>query len=259
MKRCALAVIVTMALIVSASGLSGCSGGTTSITTAPAEHVITVTATSEVKVVPDMARIGVTITTQGTTAEETQAHNVEDVNAVLAALREAGVADESVQTAYADQYPVYGETDAFQQEGGSDGGDDAVDLGDSNIAGYEMTTRLQVSDLAIDQVGSIIETCVTAGATGTDGPEYYSSDYDASYQGALQAAMDDAHVEAEALAKAGGMTLGNVTNVTEGYQDTNYRYLSDDTLTEASPADAMNISPGQVSISATLTVSYAIR
>lgn len=244
--------------MVVASGLSGCSSGTTSITTAPAEHVITVTATSETKIVPDKARIGVTVTTQGITAEEVQARNAEDVNAVLAALHDAGVADESVQTAYADQYPIYGEADPLQQGEGSDGGTDAVELGDSSIAGYEMTTRLQVSDLAIDQVGSIMETSVAAGATGTDGPEYYSSDYDASYQEALQAAMEDARGKAEALAKAGGVKLGDVTNVTEDYQDTGYRYLSDDTATEAASADAMNISPGQVSISATLTVSYAI-
>ena len=258
MKRFFLAVAATATLMVVASGLSSCSSGTTSITAAPAEHVLTVTATSEVKVVPDIARIGVTVTTQGATAKEVQSRNAEDVNAVLAALREAGVADESVQTAYADQYPIYDGADPLQQGEGSDDGTDAVELGDSSIAGYEMTTRLQVSDLAIDQVGSIMETCVAAGATGTDGPEYYSGDYDSSYQEALEAAMDDAHAKAEVLAKAGGVKLGDVTNVTEGYQDTGYRYLSDDTTTDVASADAMNISPGQVSISATLTVSYAI-
>lgn len=258
MKRFALVLAVTVTLMVVVSGLSSCSSGTTSITTAPAEHVITVTATSETKVVPDMARIGVTVTTQGATAEEAQSRNAEDVNAVLAALHEAGVADESVQTAYADQYPIYDEADPLQQGEGSDDGADTAELGDSSIAGYEMTTRLQISDLAIDQVGSIMETCVSAGATGTDGPEYYSSGYDASYQEALQEAMDDAHAKAEALAKASGVKLGDVTNVTEGYQDTSYRYLSDDTMADAASADAMSISPGQVSIPAMLTVSYAI-
>lgn len=250
MNRCARAM-VTLGLTAVMLMLVGCSGGSTTITTAPSEHVVTVTAQREVKVVPDVARIGVSVTTQGATAEDVQSDNTEKVRAVVAALHDAGVADGSIQTTSADQYPLYDEV--------SGGGENGIGNVSSARAAYEMTTRIEVSGLAIDQVGAVMQACVEAGATGTDGPEYYSSDYDTAYQEALNAALDDARAKAEFLAKASKVTLGSVTNVTEGYQDTSYRASSDEAMVQTAPIDsASELVPGEVSVEAVVTVSYAI-
>lgn len=230
-----------------AAALVGCGSNAAGTTVISADNIaaaptVTVTANSEVKTKPDKARIGVSVTTQGETATGVQNENAELVNKVLGALSTMGVPDKSVQTADTWLSPSYD-----------------YDSDIPSIEGYEMTTRLSVSDLDIDKVGDVLQACVAAGANGTDGIQYYASDYDAKYQEALATAVDEARVKAEALAKAGNVKLGGVYAMTEGYQNTTYRYAKEGATATASSEDvAMGIMPGEVSVEASVTVSFEI-
>lgn len=84
--------------------------------------------------------------------------------------------------------------------------------------GYEMTTRLTVSNIPIDKAGTIISESVAAGVNGIDSVSYFSSNYDASYQEALKGAMAVAKAKADALAEASGKSIVGVAHVEEfGY------------------------------------------
>ena len=138
--------------------------------------------------------------------------------------------------------------------------DDEATDDSTNIVGYEMTTNLSVKDLDIDQVGEVLQACVAAGANNTDGIQYYSSEYDAKYTEVLAAAVEAARAKAEVLANASGTKLGTVYSVTEGYQNTAYRY--DNGLAgaamEAASNEALKVSPGEIEVSASVTVAYEI-
>ncbi len=54
------------------------------------------------------------------------------------------------------------------------------------ITGYEMTTRLTVSDIPIENAGTIMSQSVAAGVNGIDSVSYFASSYDESYQEALR-------------------------------------------------------------------------
>lgn len=248
--------------------LSGCAAGerTVVVSDAAAAPTITVSAESAIQVVPDKAEIGVAVTTQAATAAETQEQNEADVNAVIEALKEQGVAETSIQTSYTNLNPRYDystpvyygaamEDVSTEDAETFEGAEDSEDS--TNIVGYEMTTRLAVSDLDIDQVGAVLQACVAAGANNTDGIQYYSSEYDAKYEEALAAAVEAAHAKAEVLAKASGVQLGAVYSVTEGYQNRAVRY--DNTYAmEAASDGAMKVMPGEVDVSASVTVAYEI-
>ena len=235
--------------------LSAC-GGTA--TMAQQEHVITVNASAQVKVAPDKASFSVEILTQGTTPEEASAANAAPVNAVIDALELAGVAEEDIQTTYTDLSPVYG----MAEEPVSDGmAATVVYTGGNEIAGYQMRTSIEVSGVEIDAVSTLMDTCITAGATGVDGPRYYVSSYDEAYNEALTQAIAASREKAQVMAAAAGVTLGPVVNITEGYQYTGYRYASNEAAVMADEAGgmaSMKIAPGQVDIEAQVTVSYAI-
>ena len=62
-----------------------------------------------------------------------------------------------------------------------------------------MTTNLTVSDIPIDNAGTIITKSVAAGVNGINSVSYFSSSYDASYQEALKGAMAVAQAKAQAL------------------------------------------------------------
>lgn len=212
-----------------------------------ASHTITVTATSEVKVVPDMASFGVTINTTGDEAQEAQRANDELVNAVVDRLKAGGVPAESIQTTYTWVNPNW----TYDEE-----------TGEERVVDYEAYTHLQVSDVTIDDAAQLMRAVVDAGATGIDGISYYSSDYDKAYEEALAAAVEASRPKAEAIAQASGVELGSIIGVTEGYQDTSVRYVAEaeEAAMDAGGGefDAAKIEPGQVAIEASVTVSYAI-
>lgn len=251
--RAAKTLGVATLIAITAFALMGCSltGGSSQ----SSEKGITVTASSETKIVPDKARISVSVLNEAKDAERCQNENAESVNAVIAALKALDVTEESIQTRYSDLSPRYGSRASS---------DDEEEYEDWVITGYEMTTMLTVSDLDIDNVGTIIQACVAAGANETNGVEYYVSDYDEAYNEALANALETARVKAECIASNAGVGLGKVIDVVEGYQDTSYRYAvsNKDYAVEEAAADAggvaMETMPGQVNISAEVTVTFAI-
>lgn len=229
-----------------AFSLAGCAGNA-----AGSPGGITVTASSDASVVPDKARINVSVVTEGKTAEACQNDNAKDVNAVIEALGTLGVEETSIQTANTNLWPRYGDASSDQD-------------GEPAIVGYEMTTTLRVSDLDIENVAATIQACVAAGANQADGIGFYASSYDEAYQQAMEAALETAHAKAEGIAKASGVNLGPVVQVTEGYQDTSARYANgfdEYAMAEdaASAGGAAKTMPGEIAITAEVTVTYAIR
>lgn len=256
----AFMLVCTLALVGcasnAASGKVVTSDGTQSTQTATPN--ITVTANSEVKVVPDKAQIGVAVTTQAATAQDTQERNAADVNAVTEALAALGIAETSIQTTDTWLRPRYDYNNPIVYDEIAEDMDGATANTATNIVGYEMTTRLSISDLDIEQVGAVLEACVAAGATNSDGIQYYSSAYDEKYAEALAAAVEAAHTKAEVLANAAGVRLGGVASITEGYQNTAVRY--DTGMLEAATAadSTMKVMPGEVDVTASVTVAYEI-
>lgn len=240
-------ILAALCASVMAFVLAGCAGTAAGTTNAG----ITVSASSEMKVVPDKARISVSVVTEGKTAEDCQDENAKSVNAVIEALGKLEVADESIQTINTWLSPRYGSS--------SDKDDDY------KITGYEMTTTLRVSDLDIANVGATMQSCISAGANEVYGMEYYASNYDEAYQQALEDALEVAHGKAQGLADAAGVSLGTVVDVSEGYQDTSARYVEEMADMDTAMGSAGNTEsaaktmPGQTTIRAELTVTYAIR
>src|SRR5436189_19714 len=75
-------------------------------------------------------------------------------------------------------------------------------------------TVTTVPDVATVSVG-VLDAAAAAGANTLDGPMLERSDTDALYREALGKALRDARAKAEALAKAGGFSVGRVVNVSE--------------------------------------------
>lgn len=253
-----MAVVCALCAAAMAIALAGCGGGSASGEQAKG---ITVSASSELKVVPDKARIRLSVITEAKTAEECQSKNAEATNAVIEACKALGIEETSIQTSYSNLFPRYGSVTS--DKAASDKANTSTTT-DWTITGYEMTTSFTVSDLEIDNVGAAVQACVAAGANQAGGVEYYVSDYDAKYNEALAKALETAKSKAESIANATGSRVGKVVNVVEGYQDTSLRYATseanDAEMLEANgAADAVaKTMPGQVDVSAEVTVTYAI-
>lgn len=225
-------------------GRTESAGAVTAVATDAA--VLTVSATSEIKGEPDMAKLTLAIETSDVTVADAQKQNAEETDRVLAALSEQGIEESSIQTSGYSVYPWYD------------------DYGESIIS-YRVETTLTVSDVPISNVSSVLTVCGEAGITDVWDIQYFFSGYDEAYEQALQQAVAAAEEKAQVLAEFAGKSLAGVTEITEGYQDLSLRYTSDNGMAKYAATEEMDaggdatIMPGEVTVRAEVTVTYAMK
>jgi len=195
--------------------------------TATDTKTISVTGNGSIETVPDRATFSFTVTTNADTAKAALAKNGATADAVAAALQGA-----KIQT-----------SDVMLQPRMNDDG--------TAVLGYTASTTVTAeSELA--KAGPLVDAAVDAGATGVSGPSWSRSDYEALYRQALQSAVADAKAKAQALADAGGLTLGSVTSMTEGggvVQPLPYAAAATDGVAK--------LEPGTQTVDASVTVTFA--
>lgn len=243
-----------IAAMVSAAALTGCGAAgtqTIQVQTENSQDQIVVTGKDEVSVTPDMAEMVFQVRTQAATAQECQQKNGEDLNAAIEVLKGLGVEESSMQTSAYGMNPIYDWNSSTQE-----------------ITGYEMNTSLTVSDVPIDQAGEIISQAVAAGVNSLDSVNYFCSSYDVSYQEALTKAVAMAQTKAQALAEAGGRTLGGVVNIEEYGYNPYQRYaegaarnmaVEETAAASMDAVAAMGVMPGEVQVEAQVTVTFSLQ
>ena len=164
----------------------------------PPERRVVVVGDGSVTLVPDHARIRSGVTTRGKTAKEATDANSKAMAAVMAALVNAGVAQQDIQTARFTVQPVY-VTQQNQQK----------------LSGFAVSNQLSVTIRQIDKVGETLDRLIAAGATDAGSVEFLHSDTAKALDEAREAAMADAKRKAELYAHAAGMSLGDVNWITE--------------------------------------------
>lgn len=209
-------------------------------------QVITVTSRETVKVVPDMAELVFGVTSQNADAALCQQDNQDKTEQLVAMLKEQGLGENSIQTSGFDMSPRYD----WQSDG--------------QITGYEASTQVTVSDVPLDQVGTIMTKAVESGANQIQSVSYLSSTYDESYQEALKLAVEQAQEKAQALADASGCTLGRAVHITEYTNNQQARYVANARLSAAAAETAAaegaaRVMPGEIEIEASISVDYAIQ
>lgn len=260
-KRYVLAAIGF--ILAGITALSGCSSavetqapGIVEVRTvgADSESKVTVTGRETVKVVPDMASAVFAVTTEDSSAEKCQQLNTEQLERLIAFLNGQGYGEQSIRTSGFSLDPQYDWSGNTRK-----------------LVGYSMRTQVEVTDIPMDSVGSILTAGVANGANEIDSVSWYSSEYDTAYEQALEAAVALARKKAETLAAAGGKTVGEVLNIEEYSDSQSGRYVSAEltngTLAfkemaadtaEGASGSSMNVMPGEMQISADISVEFAL-
>jgi uncharacterized protein YggE len=130
--------------------------------------------------------------------------------------------------------------------------------------GYSALNTIQVTVLDISQTGKIIDTAVEAGANQVSGITFTVEDaaLKALKRDALKAAALEAQAKAGAIAEGLNVQLDKVLSANEsGLIFQPYRYQYDKTMAAgaASEMAPTPIVPGDVEITANLTVTYQIK
>jgi uncharacterized protein YggE len=240
-------VAMSLALIVAVVGFSGCGGGPTTIGTVDInsqQSGIWVSGTGKVTVTPDIATLSLGIEAQAATVAEAQAQAAVVMGTVMTALAENGVAEKDIQTQYFSIYQVT-KWDDFKDE--------------QVVIGYRVTNMVTAKIRDIEQAGPIIDAVAAVGGdyTRINNISFSVDDPTPYYKEARQKAMADAKDKAEQLAHLAGIGLGKPTYISEGtvYPPVVYR---DAGMEAMAPAPTTPISPGEIELSLTVQVAYAV-
>jgi len=208
---------------------------------------IWVTGEGKVMAVPDIATLRLGIEAQEATVAEAQTQASEAMDRVMAALIDNEVADRDIQTQYFSIHKVTRWDETKNQE---------------IIIGYRVSNMVTAKIRDIDNAGSIIDAVVKAGGdlTRIDSISFSIDDPSAYFGEAREKAMADAEAKAEQLASLAGVRLGKPTYISEsGYLPPPiYPRVEYGEVPMPAPAPPPPISPGEMEITLTVQIAYAI-
>jgi len=240
-------VAVSLVMILAVVGFSGCTGGPTTIGTVDInsqQSGIWVNGTGEVIVTPDIATLSLGIEAQAATVAEAQTQAATAMEAVMAALTDNGVAKKDIQTQYFSIYQVTRWDDYKDKQ---------------VVTGYRVTNMVTAKIRDVEQAGPVIDAVAAAGGdyARINNISFSVDDPTPYYEEARQDAMTDAKAKAEQLASLAGIGLGKPTYISEGtiYPPVVYR---DAGMEAMAPAPTTPVSPGEIELSLTVQVAYAI-
>ncbi|MGE4303770.1 MAG: SIMPL domain-containing protein, partial [Novosphingobium sp.] len=137
MKRLPLIAALAMGTSLVAAAPAAMAQQTSPMPTIQTGHtLLTVSAEGSSARTPDMARYSAGVTTQGATASEALSANSAQMNRVMAALKQAGIADRDIQTSNLNLRPVYAQPK--RQPDGS------YDESEQRIVAYRATNTVSV-------------------------------------------------------------------------------------------------------------------
>ncbi|MEG9299078.1 SIMPL domain-containing protein [Mangrovibacillus sp. Mu-81] len=199
---------------------------------------ITVTGEHKMYVDPDQAVVSLGVVTQGEDLEEAQRQNVQRSNRVVQSLVDNGIPKKDIQTSTYQIFPKYHYEDGKQI-----------------FMGYEVRHVFTITVSEIDSLGKIIDEAIKSGANRVENIQFVNSDPAKTYQQALAAAYHEAHEKALTLSNQSGQQLDpHPKSITE-HSGTAVIPFAPTALVQGAE-DSTSLQPGQIGVTASLTVEY---
>lgn len=232
--------------------------------------LLNVTAEGRAYRQPDLANFNAGVVTQARTAGEAMSANAARMEAIVAALKRAGIAERDIQTSNLNLQPQYhypqrqrvirqpsGETTVTETEPQA-----------PRIIGYEARNTVSVRVRRVGNMGRIIDTLVSAGANQVEGPYFTLEDQEAATNEARADAMKNARARAELYARAAGLRVGRILTISEGG---GYYPLAREAIVVTAqsfggagapppppPPPAAPVQPGELALGVSLSVQFAL-
>ena len=240
----AVAAVLAMTALPASARTGDRRTGTGSTTAAAADpsRTIVATGTARVRGTPDVLTVMLGVTTRGKSVGEALDRNNTGAHKVIEVLFDGGVDKKDVQTTNFSISPIYG--------------DNAND-----IEGYQVSNLVvgQLRDL--EKAGSILDKAATAG--GDDvivrGVSFDIDDTSDLIAAARADAVKRARNQAEQLATAAGVQLGDVLTISESSRDVGPLATAPSATDESGAATRVQIESGSEELTVQVSVVFSIR
>jgi len=212
----------------------------------PPRRTIAVVGHAEVKQPPDRVDVSFAVETTAAQANEAVADNAKRSAAVSSAVKKLLAASDTLATTgYAIEPRYEPERPGEQRQ--------------PHITGYVVRNEVQVRSQEIDRVGALLDAAAAAGANRVNGIRFLLANRSEPLRAAIEAAAGDAKAQADSMARGLGVQLGRVLSATTSNEPVpTPRRFEAMAMTAGAPAPTP-IEAGDVTVSATVQVTYEIQ
>lgn len=205
---------------------------------------ISIQGEGKVTAKPDLARLDLGVQTDAATVRDAQQRNTQRMNAIIAAVKEMGVAEKDIQTSGYSIYPKY-----------------QYDEGKQTIIGYTVSQNVTVKVRNLDTVGDVLARAGELGANQVGGIQFTIDEPASLRDEARLKAIQDARKKAEALASQLGLTILKVVTFSESTGGMPpvpvYAKAYEADLRSAAPAP--DIQAGSLDVISNVVVTFEVR
>jgi len=212
---------------------------------------IVIDGLGEITAAPDTAFVNSGVTTQGATAREALDANTEAMDALIAALKDAGIERRDIQTSGFSVNPNYVYTDARDANGYSL---------PPKINGYQVSNMVTVRVRELESLGQVLDRAVTVGANTVNGVSFAVADPSDLYDKARREAFADARRKAELYAEISGETLGELERISESqsFNQPPQPYMMRASVPQAAADSAVPVEGGELTFSISVQVEWEL-
>ena len=206
--------------------------------------LLSVSAHAEATRVPDVATVSAGVVTQAADANAAMRDNAARMDAVMKAIRAAGIAERDIQTSGINLNPQYR----------------YIENQPPAITGYQAsnTVSLKVRDIA--KLGGVLDALVASGANQVNGPAFEIDKPEVVYDEARREALAKAQARAKMYADALGVRVRRIVSIDEGggFRPPVPMPMMAMARAEKSVAYDTAVSPGETTLAANLSVVFEL-
>lgn len=201
---------------------------------------LTLTGSAQVSAPADYAQVRIGVRTTEKTVGKASTKNAETIQAVLSALKQAGVKEEDIVTA---SYDVSAEYDHSSILG-------------RTLTGYTVVNQLSVTLRDMTRIGATLDLATQAGANEISSISFLSDRATEAQDEALTLAIQEAARRAKLMADAAGMQLGRLVSMSSSFSG----YSVSRSYDFAAADMARNfVIPDAQTLTASVTVIYELK
>ena len=208
------------------------------------ERLVTTSGQAIVKAAPDQAWVTVGIEARAPKPQEAQKQAAEVMNRIRMQLQALGIPDAAIRTV---SFNVHADWDYSNNK--------------RNLRGYVVSNLIEVRVDDTTKVADVLDRSIASGGNAIHGVRWDIKDRVTVERDALRQAVEDAKQRAEVAVAAAGATLGPVARIDEQrhqYSPRPEMMMRSAAAPAAAPMPETPISPGEIEIRSTVTVSFRI-
>lgn len=238
-------ILILLGILVLGTALAACGPSAVTVQPQPPQRTLTVTGTGTVTLTPDIAYVYIGVHTQDASASKAVTENSTKSQVVFDALKKLGVDLKDIQTSNISIYPQQQTDDKSQ------------------ITGilYMVDNTVFITIRHLEKLGDLLDAVIKAGANNINSIQFDLADKTDALSKARLAAVTNAKKQAQELADATGVKLGEIQTIS--YYDSTPPIAYD--MGKGGGGGGVNVamsvpvSSGQLQITTTVTINYELK